>query len=412
MRPRVAIAVLALAFFFLPVALRVGGVTARPFENRPFVAFPKASQGWSGLDQAVRFLVERLPLREQAVRADAWASVHVFKTPADNGQSVARKGALPFERPAQAATARQLQQGQAIPAQGQPGSTVLVGRDGWLYLEDELARACNLFIAWPAAMRRWERLTSIIRASGRRVVLVVAPDKSTIYPEHLPGSFPERDCAPPGRRATWRAVEGARDPAVLGLRRTLSDAKHGGEGELYYPKDTHWNTAGAVLGVQAVLARLGGPPLRPEEVVKRRKWYTGDLTNLIGASQQARAPWWIVRRPGVPPVTKSRQTWPGHGTGRLLQRGSGGPPELGGRTLFLSDSFGRAMRDPLSAYTRSLSIMLWYGGEQPSAIVDAIKGSDTVILETAERDLNFKASDGGFLSLRFLATVARALGVR
>lgn len=410
MRLRLVFAALALVFFFLPIGLRAVGVTARPFENRPLATFPKPSQGWSALDQGTQFLVDRLPLREQAVRANAWASERIFKAPPVNSQT-ARKGALPFEQGVADPSADQ-PAGTAEPAQGQPGVTVLPGKDGWLHLEDELGRACNPFIAWPEAMRRWQRMTEIIRASGRRVVLVVAPDKSTLYPETLPDSYAERDCAPKGHDAAWAAIEGASDPAVLGLRKPLRDARTATRDPLYFRKDTHWNTAGATIGVRALLAHLGGPTLPDREIVRATTTYTGDLTNLSGAPEEDTSAAWSIRRPGLPAAVDSEQRWEPGGLGRRLRRGPGGPPMLEGRTLFVSDSFGVAMQDALSAYTRSLSVLLWYGGQAPAATIAAIEQADTVILETAERDLNFKASDGGIVTPAFLDELQRALRAR
>src|SRR4051794_35586633 len=100
MSVRTAIAAAALVFFFGPIGLRVAGVTARPFENRPLATFPKVSQGWKALGQGKRFFVDRMPLREQAVHADAWISTHVFDTQPAAGRAGAGDSAgLPFKQP-------------------------------------------------------------------------------------------------------------------------------------------------------------------------------------------------------------------------------------------------------------------------------------------------------------------------
>jgi hypothetical protein len=79
-RLRLAFALAALFFFATPVALRMAGVTARPFENRRLADAPRVSQGFDAFPQATRFFVDRLPLREQAVRADTWISRSIFAT--------------------------------------------------------------------------------------------------------------------------------------------------------------------------------------------------------------------------------------------------------------------------------------------------------------------------------------------
>jgi hypothetical protein len=376
---RHVVAVLALAFFCAPLALRAVGMTAREFENRPMATFPKLSQGWDALEQGKRFLVDRLPLREQAVRADAWISSDIFDTDPAAGRAGAKGPAgLPAPKPPPAAAA----------APAPAGDKPVAGTDGWLFLEGEFVRACAPFIAWPKAMLRWERLAAVIRRSGRRVVLVFPPDKSTIHPEYLPASFAQRACLGPGHDAAWAAIEGATDPAVLGLRRAMLAAKAPGTSGPYYRKDTHWNTMGGTIGVRELLERLGVPGvrMRDDEIVKGREEYGGDLATLSGAPQTDTAPQWTIRR-------------------------RAGARRLPGRTLFLHDSYGNAMQDALVGYLADPALLEWYG-KSPAALIAAIRGADTVVLETVEREINYKASDLGLLTPSFFAALRRALPQR
>ena len=373
---RGVVAVVALAFFFAPVALRAAGVTARPFENRPMATFPKLSQGWDGLEQMTRFFVDRMPLREQAVRADAWISADVFDTDPAAGRAGAKGPAgLPAEEPAAPAE-------PATPAP--PGDKPVAGKAGWLFLAGEFDRACAPFIRWSAAMSRWQRLASIIRRSGRRVVLVFPPDKSAIYPEYLPDSFARRGCLAAGHRDAWRAIERATDPAVLGLRRTMLAAKRPGTAGPYYRKDSHWNTMGATLAVRAILEHLGGPVrMRDDEIVKGRAEYNGDLSNLLGAFEVDHAPRWTIRR-------------------------AAGAPRLPGRTLVVYDSYGAVMLGALRQYLRSPSFVQWFD-TPPAQLIAAIARADTVLLQTVEREVNYRASDLGLVTPQFLRRLRREL---
>jgi hypothetical protein len=425
-RVRLLIALVALGFFWAPVGLRMVGVTARPFENRRLATFPKPSQGWEALDQSTRFLVDRLPLREQAVQANTWISDTVFDTAPDYAREDEEDAPLPFAQddepaerqpdPAAPGEPAAGEDGAGQEAAGQPSVGVLEGRSGWLFMQDEGIRACGLFIKWPQAMRRWERLLSIIRRSGRRVGLVVSPDKTTMYPEYLPKTYVEEDCAPAGHRRAWAAIERARDPGIVGLRRDLEAAKHASPNALYMRKDTHWNTMAATIAVRETLERLSGRVgVRPEEIDKGRRRYTGDLTNLVGEPETDSTVDWVIRRPGLARAAAARQKLPGGETGKLLQRPAGGPPVLPGRTLFLYDSFGERMLGSLTPYARTLSLVQWYGaqgGLTPPSLIDAIGRSRTVILQTVERDLNFKASDDGFLTPAFLDQLERELPPR
>jgi hypothetical protein len=125
-------------------------------------------------------------------------------------------------------------------------------------------------------MRRWQRLASIIRRSGRRVVVLFPPDKSTIHPEYLPDSFAQRACLGSGHRANWRSIERATDPAILGLRRAMLAAKRPGSAGPYYRQDSHWNRMGGTIAVREVLKRLGRRVrMRPSEIVRSRERYQG-----------------------------------------------------------------------------------------------------------------------------------------
>ena len=75
------ITALALLFFLGPLGLRAVGVTARPFENRPMAPPPSLHAGWDVFDQTTRFFTDRMPLREQAVRAQTWAARNVLVVP-------------------------------------------------------------------------------------------------------------------------------------------------------------------------------------------------------------------------------------------------------------------------------------------------------------------------------------------
>ena len=376
---RHVVAVLALAFFFAPLALRAAGMTAREFENRPMATFPKLSQGWDALDQGKRFLIDRLPLREQAVRADAWISTDVF----DTDPAAGRAGASgPAGVPAKPEPDPEPDPA-AAPAPA--GDKPVAGKGGWLFLEGEFVRACVPFIAWPTAMARWERLASVIRRSGRRVVLVFPPDKSAIHPEYLPASFAQRACVGPGHDAAWAAIEGATDPAVLGLRRAMLAAKRPGTSGPYFRKDTHWNTMGGTIAVRELLERIGVPGvrMRNDEIVKGRVEYAGDLATLSGAPQTDVAPRWTIER-------------------------RTGAPRLPGRTLFLHDSYGTAMQDALVGYLQEPVLLEWYN-RSPAAVIAAIRQADTVVLQTIQREANFRASDLGLVTPSFLAEARRAL---
>ena len=370
------VTVLAIAFFCTPIGLRAVGVTAHPFENRRLADRPRLSQGFDVFEQTRKFVTDRLPLREQAVHANTWISLHIFHTSPTYGRAQSGAPATAGVPPAPAAPT-------PAPAAPQPAGAI-EGRDGWLYLTGELQRACQVFIPWKKAMARWRRLLDIVQASGRRVLLEIPPDKSTIYPRYLPANYPANDCLPAGRKAAWSAIDGTGDARILGLRRLmLAEATRRPE-LLYKRKDTHWNTEAAALSVGAILKRLS-PHVRMKasEIQRGTEHYTGDLSNIIGAPQADTTPQWTITRPAT-------------------------APKLAGRITMIYDSFGIAQLDALKPYTNELTAVLWVGTPQQQ-LIDAIAQADTVIFETVEREVDFRASDAGYVNPKLFGPLERRL---
>ena len=227
-------AVLALVFFF---------AARRPAGGRRHGATRSRTAGWpirrssrragTRSTQTTAFFVDRMPLREQAVRANTWIALNVFDTTPDysraaaGGDAGARRAAV--RRAATPASRTPGGRARATAADGRRGAArraVLTGATDWLFLEEELARACEPFIDWETALRRYERLVSIIRASGRRVVFAIPPDKSTVYPEYLPDDLPRaRTAARPGARARGMRSRASERPELLGLRKAMLAGK-------------------------------------------------------------------------------------------------------------------------------------------------------------------------------------------
>jgi hypothetical protein len=377
---RVAFAVLAIGFFAAPILLRGVGVTATAFENRRLADAPQLSQGWDGFQQTSRFLTDRLPLREQAVRANTKLWQTFFGTTPRYGAPGAG-GALTFAGKAQGTA------GKGGPKPGGQAVQVLAGRDGWLFLEGELERACTPMVPLPVVLERWRRLVSIVRASGRRAVVMVPPDKGSIYGEHLPdGDL--TDCARRGKPRFWDLL--AREPrrsGIVELESALAARKRRGGQPLYSKKDSHWTGPGSLEMVRAVLDRLGaGVKLKRGEVVRLpQQSYAGDLTLLRGESGKDTRPARAIRR-----AANARR--------------------VPGRTLFVRDSFGDRVLPFLRLYFADLRRSTWV--VSPAQLLRSIEEADTVIFESVEREFAFRASEQGPLGKNFLERLRRRLGSR
>src|SRR5690606_12517296 len=88
-----------------------------------------------------------------------------------------------------------------------------------------------------ARRRNW------LAARGVAYLVAVAPEKFTIYPEHLPRWVAPSDAPSPyDRLADALAREGA--ASFVDLRPTLREAKL--RERVYFKTDSHWNYNGAI----------------------------------------------------------------------------------------------------------------------------------------------------------------------
>jgi len=175
-------------------------------------------------------------------------------------------------------------------------TTVLPGRDGWYYWlgEDGLsldrhyrgvAPFPNAFVDATATelIRRHDWLA----ARGIAYVVVVVPEKFTIYPEHLPPWIVKSPQATPYDRVV-AALQGS-TVTLLDLRPALRAAK--ARERVYYQTDSHWNYLGAMVAYDAIMreAQRALSPRLPEVVPPRRPdyvpgtdYYSGDLIGMLG----------------------------------------------------------------------------------------------------------------------------------
>ena len=126
---------------------------------------------------------------------------------------------------------------------------VRLGREGWLYYSPSLPDYLGEHLSEEELERIARNLASLQRQceeSGRRFLFTIAPNKNSLYPEHMPA---------------W-AVNRHEEANSVRLRPLLE--KYGVPyADLfaldlpYYRTDTHWTAEGAARGADAILAALG-----------------------------------------------------------------------------------------------------------------------------------------------------------
>jgi len=179
-----------------------------------------------------------------------------------------------------------------------PVGNVVLGRDQWLYFAGEDGHALDRHFRGTMPFGddmvrqlrdELERRRQYLAARGIAYVVSVAPDKATIYPEHLPTWITHMRAPTPLER-TAELLK--RDPALhfVDLREPLLEAKR--SRQVYYRTDSHWNYLGAIVAYEAIMnevQRVVGvdrlPRIAPPDVppyVEGVDRYRGDLARLLG----------------------------------------------------------------------------------------------------------------------------------
>ena len=130
---------------------------------------------------------------------------------------------------------------------------VILGSDGWLYFSDTLPDYMGQGMS-DTELRHLANdlalMQEYIESQGKRFIFTVAPNKNSIYPEHMPDYIENRHSESSAVRVG--AYLDAAGVNYLDLFDIL-----GSEDSLYYETDTHWNFRGAALAADGLLNMLG-----------------------------------------------------------------------------------------------------------------------------------------------------------
>ena len=230
--------------------------------------------------------------------------------------------------------------------------TVIIGRAGWLYLgadksaalfRNELPLTDQDVGRWLASMQRRQQWMA---ERGLAYLLVVAPDKHSIYPEYMPGEMVK---AGPQSQLDqlMQAARTRPDLPVLDLRPALLAAKAQGRMPLYWLTDSHWNDFGAYVAYRAVMERLSQQVtgLRvldmADDAFVRRSRDGGDLAAMLAVPAREEAVIADDRPAGCRYETTQEPVPPWMtGIGPLIRTRC---PGARGKLLVIRDSFSSAL---------------------------------------------------------------------
>lgn len=178
-----------------------------------------------------------------------------------------------------------------------PAPNVMLGRDGWLYFLGEEGTSFDRYYRGTPAMTDNElqsvlaelkRRDRFLASHGIAYVVTIAPDKATIYPEHLPRWAATATQRTPLARLT-EAIRADGTLRYVDLRAPLAAAK--ASERVYYATDSHWNYLGASVAYREIMraldAALAAKAVTPAPVVLPPyvpgvDVYRGDLARMTG----------------------------------------------------------------------------------------------------------------------------------
>lgn len=360
----VAFALVALGIMAAPLALTPVVPTTSSAEKRELAAWPapvteSGAPNVDYLQQAGDWFDDHYAFRNQLVDANARLRAGVFGTSA--------------------------------------AQNVIVGTDGWLYYRGSVLdytgqSAMSDRAVWNAGHNL--RLASeYVQSRGGRLVVAIAPDKTTVCPDHLPYYVREGEGASNLERVQDQLSAGG--VSYVDLRPVLTGADHA----LYRREDTHWTAEGAALAANAIMDQLGH---------EHKDMTAGSVSTMRSAGDLATMLYPTTAQPEE--VPRYDDAW------RFSYANGATSPEdstvqttsVGGGTLVMyRDSFGNALLPFMASSYGSAS----FSRMIPYNLAAVGEGSDVVILR-AERHVASFATRPAYLPApeRDASVVASAAG--
>ena len=159
--------------------------------------------------------------------------------------------------------------------------TVITGTDSWLYYtssaDDYLGRNTLSESEINGVIHNLGIIQRYSQAHGARFLFTVAPNKNTLYPDHMPYYYGLRVSDVHNRDLLRQALAGT-DIAYCDLFAPLSSQSE----TLYFRRDSHWNNKGALLAYNEVMNALGKEHDNYSAAeVTRKKDFVGDLSKMV-----------------------------------------------------------------------------------------------------------------------------------
>jgi hypothetical protein len=265
---------------------------------------------------------------------------------------------------------------------------VVVGSDGWLYYAGELGDYQRTSVLSDRglnnAAHNLAMVQEVLEEEGKRFVVAIAPNKSTLYPAHLP----YYEIAGEGQSNYERLLPLLRQYGVhvVDLRETIGKI----DGEMYLKRDSHWTDAGALKAFEAIRVALERNPELPGNQNVSTVARVGDLDGMLhptSASPEEQAHLDDVDQFSfVSDATDVEDNY-------LVTNSTDGDAQ--GSLLMYRDSFGNTLLPPFASVYRQAAFTKLVPYDVSERMYSF---ADDVVIERAERHLSFFATTPPYMA--------------
>ena len=267
------------------------------------------------------------------------------------------------------------------------GKTI-IGKDRWLYtsLDDAIPKHMGELCLMPEETTNWVRIALTSKEAteqfGGKFLVVIAPDKQSIYPEFLPSWLAHN----PGKCDRYQQVIEALQSAgiaTVDARSVLLREKQ--DGRVFFKNDTHWNDVGSYATYLAVRNVFGWKSASPTMIARVETKVGGDMIQALNVSHVKESTVTYVGY--VPPnydnpePLKSIYSKPNDHFRSHMLNGVGDK----GRVLIVGDSYSWMMRKYFLQDAREVAWTDRRWGHESDAI--RTLHPDWVVMEVVERAL-------------------------
>ena len=164
---------------------------------------------------------------------------------------------------------------------------IVLGSEGWLFFEETLDDYRGLGLTDEAlreTARNLRLMQDALAGQGTELLFVIAPNKNSLYPGHMPGRIENAHESSNAARLLPLLEEYGVKSADLFAAFCAQDET------LYYRTDSHWTGRGAALAADTLLSALGREPGYFSQDFAVSGAHTGDLYEMLYPRGRATEP--------------------------------------------------------------------------------------------------------------------------